>query len=42
MTTALNLKSHIENAKALGCDYYLTKPIDEAKFKNILKENNLI
>ncbi len=42
MTTALNDRSTVDDAYALGCEAYAWKPIDIHKFKTLLQELDLI
>lgn len=42
MTTAMNERRNVLKAFDLGCTAYAGKPIDQDKFENILKKNNLI
>lgn len=42
MTTALSEKQYVDKAFELGCQAYASKPIDAAKFKNVLEKMKLI
>ncbi len=42
MTTALNEGANVNKAFDLGCVAYAGKPIDQAKFENVLRKLNLI
>ena len=42
MTTALNEGANVNKAFDLGCVAYADKPIDQAKFENVLRKLNLI
>lgn len=42
MTTALSEKQYVDKAFELGCQAYANKPIDAAKFKNVLEKLMLI
>lgn len=42
MTTALNEGRNVTKAFDLGCSAYAGKPIDQDKFKNVLKKLDLI
>ncbi len=42
MTTALNEKRNVTKAFDLGCNAYAGKPIDQEKFRNVLKKLELI
>lgn len=42
MTTVLNEKKNVRKAFDLGCTAYAGKPIDQEKFKNVLKKLELI
>ncbi len=42
MTTALNEGANVNKAFELGCVAYAGKPIDQAKFENVLKKLGLI
>lgn len=42
MTTALNEGANVNKAFDLGCVAYAGKPIDQAKFENVLRKLDLI
>ena len=42
MTTALAESQYVQNAFAIGCEAYAAKPIDLAKFRDLLVELGLI
>lgn len=42
MTTALNESSNVNKAYDLGCVAYAAKPIDQAKFQNVMQMLDLI
>jgi len=42
MTTALNEGKNVTKAFDLGCNAYAGKPIDQEKFKNVLRKLELI
>ena len=42
MTTALNEGANVNQAFDLGCVAYAGKPIDQAKFENVLRKLDLI